>query len=181
MTDEEMFKNNMGLAYKISRQYLINHGKEFEDIKQIALLGLWKAIKNYNHKNTFSSFAYLVIKNEINFYLRKNKKHYKNISVNKEIAENLTIEDCLKEDFDYIKKLEEEIEINEIRQFKIKELKKMREIDQSIYKYFEMGKTQKQISELLNITQPTVSRIKKKIIKKLRENYNQQKGANYYD
>ena len=68
MTKEEMFNKNIKLAYKIANKYRINHSNEIEDIKQIALIGLWKAVTRYNGKNTLSTFAYVVIQNEINLY-----------------------------------------------------------------------------------------------------------------
>lgn len=37
MTKEEMFNNNINIAYKIANTYRLNYPSEFEDIKQIAL------------------------------------------------------------------------------------------------------------------------------------------------
>ena len=62
------------MTNKIANKYRANYSEEFEDIKQLALIGLWKAVTRYNGKNALSTFAYVVIQNEINLYLRKIKK-----------------------------------------------------------------------------------------------------------
>ena len=99
MTTEEMFKKNIGLAYKIARKYLFNHSYEIEDIKQVALIGLWKAVLTFKNTHTFSAYAYTVISNEINLYLRKNKKREQEISINTKINDDeLTIEDMLQDE-----------------------------------------------------------------------------------
>ena len=96
MTNEEMFEKNIKIAYKIANRYRINYLSEYEDIKQIALLALWKAVLTFNNTNAFSTYAYVVISNEINLYLRRNKKTEQEISINTSINDGeLTIEDIL--------------------------------------------------------------------------------------
>lgn len=110
MTNEELFLNNIKLAYKVASRYLINYSSEYEDIKQVALLGLWKAVLTYKKTCAISTYAYRVITNEINYYLRKTKKHNRNISINEEIGDNITIGDTLQDENDCITKFENEKE-----------------------------------------------------------------------
>lgn len=90
MTNEEMFNKNINIAYKIANKYLDNYKNEYEDIKQIALLGLWKAVLTFKNTYAFSTYSYKVIFNEINHYLRNRKKAYLNeISIQNQIAEKV--------------------------------------------------------------------------------------------
>ena len=66
MTNKEIFNNNINIAYKIANKYLINYRNEYEDIKQVALLGLWKAVLTFKNGYAFSTYAYPVIQNAIN-------------------------------------------------------------------------------------------------------------------
>lgn len=137
MTNEEMFNNNIKIAYKIASKYKINYLKEYEDIKQIALMALWKAVIKFNYKNAFSTFAYVVISNEINCYLRENKNNKFNISINTEIYENLTIFDVIEEKENSIEKIEETIEKEKIEKIKNEELEKMKKSYKQAYKLLE--------------------------------------------
>lgn len=166
MTKEEMFNKNIKLAYKVANKYKINHYEEFEDIKQIALLGLWKAVTNYNGKNALSTFAYVVIQNEINSYLRKTKKSFKSVSINVEVHERLTLEDILQAD-DSIEELLDDIEERVIKQVLNETLENENERDNQVYKLYEQGYRQGQIAKIMGISQAQVSRIQAKINKKV--------------
>lgn len=166
MTKEEMFNKNIKLAYKIANKYRINHSNEIEDIKQIALIGLWKAVTRYNGKNTLSTFAYVVIQNEINLYLRKSKKSVKAISINTEFKENVTIEDILQAD-DSIEEFLDYVEQEEIKQVLNEVLESKNEINKNIYELYRKGYKQHQIAEMVNMSQTNVSKIINKINKKV--------------
>lgn len=166
MAKEEMFNKNIKLAYKVANKYKINNLQEFEDIKQVALMGLWKAVLNYNGEHALSTFAYVVIQNEINFYLRKTKKNENEISIKTEIHENLTLEDTLQAE-DNIEQLLENIEMIEVRQMLDNVLKNEKEKNKKIYELQERGYKQREIGEVVNLSQVQVSRIIKKINKKV--------------
>lgn len=171
MTNEERFNSNIKIAYKIANRYAVNYIKEIEDIKQVALMGLWKAVLNYKGKYTFCTFAYKVISNEINYYLRKNKKQSLDISMNSYINRNQTIEETLQDNKDYIEELENEIEINEIRKIKEQEVAKMPNHYQQAYKLLEKGVTQKEIEKRLGVKQTVVSRMQRKLIQNVCKQY----------
>lgn len=46
MTNEELFNNNIKIAYKIANKYKINYVNEYDDIKQIALMRFVASMSN---------------------------------------------------------------------------------------------------------------------------------------
>lgn len=167
MTKEEMFNQNINLAYKVAAKYLINYRDEYEDIKQIALMALWKAILSYNEKYTLSTYAYTVIFNEINYYLRHVRKHEKNYSMNTEVAENMALEDTLKDSRNHIEEIENNIESKQLIKMLSEELNNFRDKEKQVFTYMLQEKTQCEIAKKLNISQPQVSRIERKITNRL--------------
>ena len=162
MTNEEMFIQNQRIAYKVAKPYYINNKEDFEDIKQVALLGLWKAVLTYNKTYAFSTYAYRVIANEINYYLRKNRKHNSTISIYTEIGNEITIADTLLDSIDYIEQLEAVESINN-------GIKKLQGKEKAIFEMMLEGKTQQNIAKKMQVSQPQISRIAKKIKEKLKE------------
>ena len=47
MTNEEIFNDNVNIAYKIANRYRTNYYEEIEDIQQIALIELWRCVVNW--------------------------------------------------------------------------------------------------------------------------------------
>jgi RNA polymerase sporulation-specific sigma factor len=175
MTNEEMFNQNINIAYKIANKYKINHPNEYEDIKQIALLGLWKAVLNFDKSRgfAFSTFAYRVIYNEINMYLRKPQIHIADVSsLQTPVGKNIILEDTIVDDFDML----DNLEYREIQKIKNNILNKLSNRDKQIYLELEKGKIQQQVADKFNLTQAYISRIQSKIIKQIKENY--LKGGN---
>lgn len=165
MKNEEIFYNNIKLAYKIANKYFINHKNEYEDIKQVALIGLWKAVLTFKNTNAFSTYAYRVIANEINLFLRKNKKHNNTYSLQSIVIDNIEYQDLLEDDYDFTIEYEEESEI-QYRRKTLEEVKGlMKETDRKIIELLLQGYKQTEIARILNITQPTVCRVKDKIRK----------------
>ena len=156
MTKEEMFNKNIKIAYKIANRYLINYANEYEDIKQIALMGLWKAVSTFDNTHAFSTYGYTVISNEINCYLRTVKKHYNTISLKQEIKEDITLEDVLADKNNYIEKLENSLDIenyiSQIRNSKLKEQEKI------VFELTLKGYKQRQIAKIIGCSQAEVSR-----------------------
>lgn len=170
---EEMLNNNAKLAYKIANKYLINYKDEYEDIKQIALLGLWKAVLNYNDslKVSFSTFAYPVISNEINQYLRKQKKKLLDVSLNNIVSDNITIEDILKDEENSIERSEENMELLELKEIKEKVLSGVKSKKRDVYREIDKGERQEKIAKIFKISQAQVSRIQKQINEQIKEVY----------
>lgn len=181
---EKLFNDNINIAYKIARQYKKNYNNEFEDIVQISLLGLWKAINYYNGKYALSTYAYKVINNDICQYLRHLKKHdrikeislYTNITYNNEL-EKITIEDLL-EDNNCIKDIDNYLELNELRIYEKQLLSHESENNIRIWNYLKAGYTQQYIAKLENISQAQVSRIRKNLLIKLKNLYEGDNNTN---
>lgn len=173
MTNEEMnemFNKNIKIAYKIANQYRINYPEEYEDIKQVALLGLWKAVQNYNPKWAITTIAYKTIYNNINYYLRSVKRHRDNdISIytvlNEKDNDILTIEELLPDNYDAIEDMLLNLDIEHA--FNKLDLSKVEE------KFLELkkeGLSQTEIGKRLNKSQAQISRIQTKIRKKFKSN-----------
>ncbi len=164
----DIFNKNINIAYKIANKYRINYPNEYEDIKQIALLGLWEAIKIYNPKWSLTTIAYKVIFNDINYYLRSVKKHNNNdFSINTVVFDDkeqpLTIEDQLAVEGDFTEEILSDIVIQQtLDRFEFKETEK------KILYLRTHGKTQSEIGNILNTSQSQVSRILKRMYKRLK-------------
>lgn len=167
MNKEELFYNNTKIAYKIANKYFINYKNEYEDIKQVALMGLWKAVLTFKNTHAFSTYAYTVIANEINLFLRKNKKHNNTYSLQNIVADNIEYQDLLEDDYDFTIAYEEESEMQCRRNMLEKAKESIKEKDRQIIELVLRGYKQIEIARMLNITQPTVCRVKDKIRKKL--------------
>lgn len=162
MTKEEVFENNKLLAYKIIQKYKTS-GIEYEDLEQIAMLALWKAAITYKQEKgfTFSTYAYRVIQNEINSYLRKNRKYFTDRHLEEKIYEGTTLEEVITDNKNNIEEFEERVDCqNLINQIK-NNLSKNKE--KQVFKLAQKGYKQVQIGLKIGISQAQVSRILKKI------------------
>lgn len=96
MNNEELFKTNINLAYKIANTYKSKYPTEYEDIKQVALIGLWKATQKYDGISKFSPFAWVVINREIIRYTSKQIKHLETSYLESPSTSGLTMWGCIK-------------------------------------------------------------------------------------
>lgn len=103
MNNEELFEKNINLAYKIANTYRDKYPTEYEDIKQVALIGLWKAVQKYDGVSKLSPFAGVVINREIIRYTSKQIKHLETSHLEASSPNGLEILGCVKSE-------EEEIE-----------------------------------------------------------------------
>jgi len=109
-------------------------------------------------------------------YLRKNKKRNADVSLEESLSfdaegNELHLEDILGTDPDLVTK---ELEDNDLKMTLFKEIEKLPSRDKEIMKlrYGLFGSkeiTQKELAEKLNISQSYISRIEKKVIKKIKE------------
>lgn len=82
---QDMVLNNTGLAHKVAAQFL-GCGIDWDELNSIALLGLVKAAGTFDESkgNSFSTYAYAVMKNEIRLEMRKQKKYFGCVSLDAE-------------------------------------------------------------------------------------------------
>ena len=172
-----LIEHNLRLVVFLSKKYE-NTGLELEDLVSIGTLGLIKAVKTYRlDKNIkLATYASRCIDNEILMYLRKNKKRRSEISLEDSLSydsegNELRLEDILGTEEDVVTK---NIEQEQEKKLLIKEINDLNERDRKImimrYGLFNTKEvTQKDVAEMLGISQSYISRIEKKVIKNLKE------------
>ena len=153
-----------------------NTGYDIEDLVSIGTIGLIKGINTYKiDKNIkLATYASRCISNEILMFLRKNKRRRGEISLEDALnydaeGNELHLEDILGTEDDIVHK---EFEQKLDKQFLAKEITKLSARDKQIM-VMRYGLnnteeyTQKEVAEILGISQSYISRIEKKVIKKL--------------
>ena len=173
---DKLIEHNLRLVVFLAKKYE-NTKVDLEDLVSIGTIGLIKGIKTYSmDKNIkLATYASRCIDNEILMYLRKNKKIKTEVSFEESLSfdmdgNELHLEDILGTDPDLVTKgLEEDLNKNII----INEINKLNTRDREIMvmRYgLVTGEemTQKDVANLLGISQSYISRIEKKVIRRLR-------------
>ena len=173
----KLIEHNLRLVVYLSKKY-DNTKIDLEDLVSIGTIGLIKGISTYKvDKNIkLATYASRCIDNEILMYLRKNKKRNADVSLEESLSydsegNELHLEDILGTDDDIVTK---DIEDNDMKKTLIEEINKLSKRDKEIIslRYGLFGKeeiTQKELAQKLNISQSYISRIEKKVIKKIKE------------
>ncbi|MCI9084308.1 MAG: RNA polymerase sporulation sigma factor SigK [Bacilli bacterium] len=176
MARAKLIEHNLRLVVFLSKKYE-NTGIDLEDLVSIGSVGLIKGVNTYKlDKNIkLATYASRCIDNEILMFLRKNKKRRGEISFEDNLSydsegNELHLEDILGTDSDIVTKgLEKEIEkkmlYNEIENLNERD-KKIMVLRYGLFGTDEM--TQKDVANLLGISQSYISRIEKKVIRKLK-------------
>ena len=172
----KLIEHNLRLVVFLAKRYE-NTKVDLEDLVSIGSIGLIKGINTFSkYKNIkLATYCSRCIDNEILMYLRKTKKSKTDISFEESLSfdadgNELHLEDILGTDKDIVTKgLDDELDKQLLR----KELNKLDKRDKEIMclryglnGYEEM--TQKDVAEKLNISQSYISRIEKKVIKRLK-------------
>ncbi|MGN0992593.1 MAG: RNA polymerase sporulation sigma factor SigK [Bacilli bacterium] len=174
---DKLIEHNLRLVVFLAKRYE-NTKVDLEDLVSIGSIGLIKGINTYKRGKNIKLATYCsrCIDNEILMYLRKNKKTKTDISFEESLSfdsdgNELHLEDILGTDGDIVTKpLEDEYDKKILKQ----ELSKLENRDKEIM-YLRYGLnggeelTQKEVAKMLNISQSYISRIEKKVIKKLKQ------------
>ncbi len=173
---DKLIEHNLRLVVFLAKKYE-NTRVDLEDLVSIGTIGLIKGIKTFSKDKNIklATYASRCIDNEILMYLRKNKRVETEISLDESLSfdrdgNELKLEDILGTDADIVTKgLEQETE----RELVMEEINKLNDRDKEIIvlRYGLLGHkemTQKEVASLLGISQSYISRIEKKVIKKLR-------------
>ena len=177
--DEEarniLIEHNLRLVVFLAKKYE-NTKIDLEDLVSIGTIGLIKGVNTYRlDKNIkLATYASRCIDNEILMYLRKTKRKRTEISFEDSLSfdadgNELHLEDVLGTEADIVTRgLEDELD----RKMLYQEVNKLEGRDKEIleYRYGLNGKnelTQKEVANLMGISQSYISRIEKKVIKKL--------------
>jgi RNA polymerase sporulation-specific sigma factor len=171
-----LIEHNLRLVVFLSKKYE-NTKIDLEDLVSIGSIGLIKAINTYKmDKNIkLATYASRCIDNEILMYLRKNKRRRGEVSFEESLSfdvdgNELHLEDVLGTEPDIVTKdLESQVE----KQMLLKEIEKLDDRDKKIMilRYGLEGReemTQKDVAILLGISQSYISRIEKKVIRRLK-------------
>ena len=182
--DEEaknkLVEHNLRLVVFLAKKYE-NTSVDLEDLVSIGTIGLIKGVSTYKLDKNIKLATYVsrCIDNEILMFLRKNKRRKTEISFEDSLSydgegNELHLEDILGTDSDIVTKgIEEETEKKLLHDEIIKLNKRDKLIMTLRYGLFNKEEmTQKQVAEYLGISQSYISRIEKKIIKKMKANVN---------
>lgn len=173
---DKLIEHNLRLVVFLAKKYE-NTKVDLEDLVSIGTIGLIKGIKTYSmDKNIkLATYASRCIDNEILMYLRKNKKIKTEVSFDESLSfdmdgNELHLEDILGTDPDIVTKgLEEDLN----KRIVLDEINKLNPRDREIIvlRYGLINgeeMTQKDVAELLGISQSYISRIEKKVIKRIK-------------
>ena len=173
----KLIEHNLRLVVFLAKKYE-NTTYDIEDLVSIGSIGLIKGINTYKvDKNIkLATYASRCISNEILMFLRKNKKKRTEVSLEEALnydseGNELHLEDILGTDAElvpneYEKKVDKEILNREIESLnpRDKEIMTLRYGLNNTLEY-----TQKEVAEMLGISQSYISRIEKKVVKKLKQ------------
>ena len=172
----KLIEHNLRLVVFLAKKYDTTM-YDLEDLVSIGTIGLIKGIKTYKlDKNIkHATYASRCIDNEILMFLRKNKRRTKEVSFEDSInfdseGNELKIEDVFGTEEDIVHK---SIECQEDKTTLEEEIKNLDDRDREIIEFrYGLGGhkelTQKELADKLSISQSYISRIEKKVIKKLK-------------
>ena len=176
----KLIEHNIRLVVYIAKKFE-NTNTDLEDLISIGSIGLIKAVNSFAPEKNIklATYASRCIENEILMYLRKTVKQKAEISLEEPLntdsdGNELVLEDILSQENDnVIQNMENEIE-KEILKNLLNKLSSKEKLIITM-RYGLDGndeKTQKEVADMLNISQSYISRIEKKILQKLKRDMN---------
>ena len=174
-----LIEHNLRLVVYIAKRF-DNTGVGVEDLISIGTIGLIKAINTFNPDRCIklATYASRCIENEILMYLRRNSKTRMEVSIDEPLnvdwdGNELLLSDILGTDEDVIyRDMEQEVEHKLLN----RAICKLSDRERTIVELrFGLNggdgeeKTQKEVADLLGISQSYISRLEKKIMKRLRK------------
>lgn len=175
-----LIERNLRLVVYIARKFE-NTGLSIEDLISVGTIGLIKAVNTFDpfKKIKLATYASKCIENEILMYLRRNNKIRNEISFDEPLnidwdGNELLLSDVLGTENDIIyRHIEGEVD----RSLLYEAMNKLNKREKKIVMMrfgLEDGaeKTQKEVADILGISQSYISRLEKRIIKKLQKEMN---------
>lgn len=173
-----LIEHNLRLVVYIAKKF-DNTGVGVEDLISIGTIGLIKAINSFDSgKNIkLATYASRCIENEILMYLRRNSKTRMEVSIDEPLnvdwdGNELLLSDILGTEEDAVYK---DLENDAEKKVLIKAISRLSGREQMIIRMrFGLGtadgeeKTQKEVADMLGISQSYISRLEKKIMQRLR-------------
>lgn len=173
---QTLIEHNLRLVVYIARRFE-NTGVNLEDLISIGTIGLMKAINTFKSEKQIklATYASRCIENEILMYIRKSASQRHEMSLDEPLnidwdGNELLLSDVLGTDGDIVMRpMEEDAEQQLLREA----LARLPERERRIVSLrFGLGgrpeKTQKEVADLLGISQSYISRLEKRIMQRLR-------------
>ncbi len=173
---DKLIEHNLRLVVFLAKKYE-NTGIDLEDLVSIGTIGLMKGVRTFSSDKNIklATYASRCIDNEILMFLRKNKKVRGEVSFEESLSfdadgNELHLEDVLGTEADVVTKpLEDDLN----KKLMMDEIERLNNRDKEIiimrYGLFNREeKTQKEVADILGISQSYISRIEKKVIKRLK-------------
>ena len=176
----KLIEHNLRLVVYVAKKYDVN-SSYLEDLVSIGCLGLIKAITTFDIDKNFklATYASRCIENDILMHLRKTSKQRLEVSIDEPLNVDYDGNELLLAD---ILSIQEDNVIDEIcddeqRKVMYKAIEQLKPREKEIIKLrygLDNGEemTQKDVADKLNISQSYISRLEKKIIKKLKSKLN---------
>ena len=174
-----LIEYNLRLVAHIAKKYQMMEA-DMEELVSIGAVGLIKAVDTFDQEKAskLATYAARCVENEILMYLRRNSKTKMEVSIDEPLnvdwdGNELLLSDILGTDEDVIsRRLEDEVEITLLA----KAINKLSPREQTIIRLrFGLNnaegkeKTQKEVADLLGISQSYISRLEKRIMKRLKK------------
>lgn len=180
---DKLIEHNLRLVAHIIKKYYSTY-KEQEDLISIGTIGLIKAVNSYDFekKTKFATYASKCIENEILMYFRSKKKTNQDVFISDPIdcdkdGNSLTLMDVMAQDDDITDDID--LRMKSAALYKILENKlTKREKNIIIMRYGlynTVPKTQREVAKCFDISRSYVSRIEKKAIEILRDEFKKSK------
>ena len=179
---EELITRNLRLVVYIAKKFE-STGVSIEDLISIGSIGLIKAVSTFKtDKNIkLATYASRCIENEILMYLRKTANHKNDISIDEPLnvdwdGNELLLSDVLGTDGNSVNA---DIEAATEKDLLLSAVEKLGTREKMIMELrFGLGrgkeKTQKEVADMIGISQSYISRLEKRIIKKLKKEIEKQ-------
>jgi len=178
---KKLVEKNLRLVVYIAKKFE-SSGVNIEDLISIGTIGLMKAINTFNvEKNIkLATYASRCIENEILMFLRKTQKIKTEVSIDEPIntdseGNDLALGDILGTENDSLFKQVEDNDNKKIVNMAIRNLDSREKIIMEMRYGFDGRKelTQKEVADKLGISQSYISRIEKKVIDRLKKQFNE--------
>lgn len=174
-----LIERNLRLVVYIARKFE-NTGVGIEDLVSIGTIGLIKAVNTFNveKKIKLATYASKCIENEILMYLRRNSRTRSEVSFDEPLnvdwdGNELLLSDVMGTETDLISKpLEEEVDRILLKRALAKLSVREKRIMELRFGLLDgLERTQKEVADSLGISQSYISRLEKRIIKRLRKEF----------
>ena len=170
-----LIEHNLRLVVYIARKFE-NTGVAIEDLVSIGTIGLIKAVHTFDpsRRIKLATYASRCIENEILMFLRRHAKTRAEVSLDEPLnsdweGDELLLSDILGTESDVMRHLEESVEKQLLHSAMGRLSGRERRIMELRFGLVDgEERTQKQVADLLGISQSYISRLEKRILKKLR-------------